>query len=63
MTHREHDTCHECGGQGILLESQEVGYGIHGTSLWLYDYECEHCEAMWNIHLELTPVSRHNHDS
>jgi hypothetical protein len=63
MTHHEHDTCHKCGGTGIFLGSQEVGYGQHGTSMWLYDYECEDCQATWDVSLELTPVSRENHES
>ena len=59
-THEQHDTCHKCGGQGIFLESQEVGYGLQATSLWLHDYECEDCQATWDITLELTPISRNN---
>ena len=59
-THEQYDTCHKCGGQGIRLGGQEVGYGYHGTALWLDDYECEDCKATWEINLELTPISRNN---
>jgi len=59
-THEQHATCHKCGAVGIFLHSEEVGYTHNGNALWLHDYECEDCEATWNINLELTPISRTN---
>ena len=52
-----YDTCHKCGGQGIFLNSD------HDGEDWFYDYECEDCEATWDVMLELKPVDRNNHES
>tara|TARA_R100000951_G_scaffold106395_1_gene100971 strand:- start:879 stop:1064 length:186 start_codon:yes stop_codon:yes gene_type:complete len=51
---RNYDTCHKCGGVGILLYSDCDGHD------WHHDYECEDCEATWGIGLELTPTTRNN---
>ena len=49
-----YEPCHKCGGQGIFL-----GSDFDGES-WHYDYECEDCEANWNVEFELKPVERYN---
>jgi hypothetical protein len=51
---RNYDTCHKCGGNGILLYSGSDGRFEH------HDYECEDCEATWEIKLELLPYDRNN---
>ena len=49
-----YDTCHKCGGVGIFLNSD------HDVSEWYYDYECEDCQATWEVTFELKPVGRKN---
>ena len=49
-----YDTCHKCGGLGILLNSDSDGES------WLYDYECEDCYAAWDVSFELKPYDRNN---
>ena len=53
---RNYDTCHKCGGVGIFLGSD------HDGENWHYDYECENCQATWDVSLELLPFDRNNHD-
>ena len=53
---RNYDICHKCGGGGILLHSDHDGQD------WHYDYECEDCEATWNVSFELKPFDRNNDD-
>jgi len=53
----EYHKCHKCGGQGIFLNSE------HDGENWCYDYECEDCEATWDVMFELKPVDRNNHES
>ena len=53
---RNYDTCHKCGGVGILLSSDSDGEN------WHYDYECEHCQATRNVSFELKPYDRNNDD-
>jgi hypothetical protein len=53
----DYDTCHKCGGVGIFLNSD------HDVSEWYYDYECEDCQATWEVTFELKPVGRNNHES
>ena len=54
------DTCHKCGGDGIFLGSQEVGYTANGNVSTIHDYECKDCQATWMVWHELVPVSREN---
>jgi len=53
----DYDTCHKCGGVGIFLNSDG------DVSEWYYDYECEDCQATWDVTFELNPVDRNNHES
>lgn len=64
---QDYDKCHKCGGQGIYLGSQEVGYTRNGYVQIEHDYECEGgpcgtCRATWDVQFELTPIERDNHD-
>jgi len=63
MTHNEELKCHKCGGEGVFLGSQETGWSADGWVRQCHDYECEDCQATWDITMEMTPVSRNNHDS
>ncbi len=58
-----YNTCHKCGGEGIFLDSQEVGYSADGNEMKLLDYECDQCGATWDVTYQMTPVSRENHES
>ena len=49
-----YDTCHKCGGVGVVLHSDSDGEN------WHYDYQCEDCEATWVMSFELTPYDRNN---
>ena len=53
---KNYDTCHKCGGVGILLNSESDGEN------WHYDYECEDCQATWEVSFELKPYDRNNDD-
>jgi len=55
-------TCHKCGGDGICLGTQEVGYSTNQNYLILHDFECDNCEATWDVTFELTPTERDNHE-
>lgn len=59
---KEHDKCHKCGGEGIFLGSQEVGFTANGNVSTIHDYECKDCEATWMVWHELVPVVRENDD-
>jgi hypothetical protein len=59
----EYHKCHKCGGQGIFLDSQEVGWSANGWAQECHDFECEDCGATWDVTVEMTPVSRENHES
>ena len=58
-----YNTCHKCGGEGVFLGSQETGWSADGWVQQCHDYECEDCQATWDVTMEMTPVKRHNHDS
>ena len=58
---KDYDKCHKCGGQGVYLGSQEVGYTHNGYVQIEHDYECEDCEATWDVNFELTPKERDSH--
>ena len=51
-----YETCHMCGGHGVLLNSESDGES------WHYDFECEDCQATWDVSLELLPFDRNNHN-
>ena len=51
-----YDKCHKCGGVGIFLGSD------HDGEHWHYDFECEDCQATWDVSLELLPFDRNNND-
>ena len=57
------DTCHKCGGEGIFLGSQEVGYSSDGNVSTIHDYECKDCQATWDVRMEIVPINRSNHES
>ena len=57
------DTCHKCGGEGIFLGSQEVGYSSEGNVSTIHDYECKDCQATWDVRMEIVPINRSNHES
>ena len=50
----DYDTCHKCGCANIYLNSESDGEN------WHYDYQCEDCEATWQVSFELTPYNRTN---
>jgi hypothetical protein len=57
-------TCHKCGSENTqCLGSQEYGYSFHGHELKVLDYECDDCQATWEVTMEMTPVQRHNNES
>jgi len=60
---KDYDKCHKCGGQGVYLGSQEVGYTRNGYVQIEHDYECEECQATWDVNFELTPTTRDDHES
>jgi len=60
---KNHDTCHKCGGEGIFLGSQEVGYSSEGNVSTIHDYECKDCQATWDVRMEIVPINRSNHES
>ena len=51
---QDYDTCHKCGGVGVVLNSESDG------EAWHYDYQCEDCEATWVMSFELKPYERNN---
>lgn len=53
---KDHDTCHKCGEVGNCTDSTFDG------SDYYYDYECNDCNATWNVMFELTPIDRNNDD-
>ena len=57
---RNYDTCHKCGGVGILLHSDM--HSAQDGEFWHYDYECEDCQATWEVSFELKPYDRTNDD-
>ena len=60
---KNQDTCHKCGGEGIFLGSQEVGYSSEGNVSTIHDYECKDCQATWDVRMEIVPINRSNHES
>ena len=58
-----YNTCHKCGGEGVFLGSQETGWSADGWVQQCHDYECENCQATWEVTMEMTPVQRHNNES
>ena len=60
---KNHDTCHKCGGEGIFLGSQEVGYSSDGNVSTIHDYECKDCQATWDVRMDIVPINRSNHES
>ena len=60
---KNHDTCHKCGGEGIFLGSQEVGYSSDGNVSTIHDYECKDCQATWDVRMDIVPINRDNHES
>ena len=59
---KNQDTCHKCGGEGIFLGSQEVGYSSDGNVSTIHDYECKDCQATWDVRMDIVPINRSNHD-
>jgi hypothetical protein len=59
---KEPHICHKCGGEGICLGSQDVAYSFHGYEMKQFDYECEDCQATWDVTFELVPTNRDNHE-
>ena len=59
----QHDKCHKCGGEGIFLGSQEVGYSSDGNVSTIHDYECKDCQATWDVRMDIVPINRSNHES
>ena len=51
---QDYDICHNCGGVGVVLNSDSDGED------WHYDYQCEDCEATWVMSFELKPYDRNN---
>jgi hypothetical protein len=49
-----YDKCHKCDGQGVFLGSD------HDGEHWQYDFECEDCQATWDVTLEMLPFDRNN---
>ena len=60
---KNQDTCHKCGGEGIFLGSQEVGYSSDGNVSTIHDYECKDCQATWDVRMDIVPINRSNHES
>jgi hypothetical protein len=60
---KDHHICHKCGGDGIFLGSQEVGYSSDGNVSTLHDYECRDCQATWDVRMDIVPINRNNHES
>ena len=60
---KDHHICHKCGGEGIFLGSQEVGYSSDGNVSTIHDYECKDCQATWDVRMEIVPINRSNHES
>lgn len=59
----DYNKCHKCGGEGVFLGSQETGWSADGWVQQCHDYECEDCNATWDVTMEMTPVQRHNDDN
>ena len=59
---KDHHICHKCGGEGIFLGSQEVGYSSDGNVSTIHDYECKDCQATWDVRMDIVPINRSNHD-
>ena len=59
----DYNKCHKCGGEGVFLGSQETGWSADGWVRQCHDYECEDCNATWDVTMEMTPVQRHNDDN
>ena len=62
-TMNEHETCHKCGGEGMLMETHENGYGGYGLPLHTYHYECCDCDGSWMVDVDGVPVARTNEES
>ena len=60
---KDHHICHKCGGEGIFLGSQEVGYSSDGNVRTIHDYECKDCQATWDVRMDIVPINRSNHES
>jgi len=60
---KDHHICHKCGGEGIFLGSQEVGYSSDGNVSTIHDYECKDCQATWDVRMDIVPINRSNHES
>ena len=59
---KDHHICHKCGGEGIFLGSQEVGYSSDGNVSTIHDYECKDCQATWDVRMDIVPINRSNHE-
>ena len=63
MSMKEPNTCHKCGSDNsVCLGTQDVAYSFHGYEMKQFDYECEDCQATWDVTFELVPTNRDNHE-